>query len=129
MKLSTILEWVINNKVVIISIIAIIILATIKVIRFSKLPKNEQFKKIKKCLLGWVIDAERELGGGTGKVKLSVVYSYFVQSFPIIKSFVSFETFSDWVDDALEEMRKMLEENKQLKTVVESTQLEVTTKE
>ena len=31
---------------------------------------------------------------------------------------VSFDTFSLWVDEALEEMRKMLKENKAVKEIV-----------
>lgn len=76
-------------------------------------------------MLAWVIQAEKELGGGTGKVKLSTVYGTFVTAFPILKNFISFETFSLWVDDALEEMRKLLEQNENLKQVVEGIQLEV----
>ena len=35
----------------------------------------------------------------------------FVQRFPAVAMAVSFDTFSQWVDDALTEMRKMLVEN------------------
>jgi len=39
------------------------------------------------------------------------VYDLFVQRFPAVAMAVSFDTFSQWVDDALTEMRKMLVEN------------------
>ena len=53
------------------------------------------------------------------------MYGTFVTAFPILKNFISFETFSEWVDDALDEMRKLLEQNENLKQVVEGIQLEV----
>ena len=55
--------------------------------------------------------SEKELGGGTGKLKLRQVYDLFVQRFPAVAMAVSFDTFSQWVDEALTEMRKMLVEN------------------
>ncbi len=41
----------------------------------------------------------------------AAVYDLFVQRFPAVAMAVSFDTFSQWVDDALTEMRKMLVEN------------------
>ena len=63
--------------------------------------------------------AEQELGGGTGRLKLRQVYDLFVVRFPWLVRAVSFELFSDMVDDALDEMRKMLESNQAVKTLVE----------
>ena len=63
--------------------------------------------------------AEKELGGGTGKLKLRQVYDLFVVRFPWLVRVVPFELFSSMVDDALEEMRKMLENNKAVKAIVE----------
>lgn len=114
------LEWLVANWSIVVGIIALIAMVVVAVIQFMKLPTTEQRKKIQKCLLSWVIEAERDLGGGTGKVKLSTVYGTFVTAFPILKNFISFETFSVWVDEALDEMRKMLEENENLKQVVEN---------
>ena len=114
-------EWLVNNWSIIIAVIAIIVVIVVAVYKFFQLPTNKQVEKIKKCLLAWVIEAEKELGGGTGKAKLSNVYGIFVTSFPVLKNFISFEMFSHWVDDALVEMRKMLEENPQLRNIVDSS--------
>lgn len=123
--MKQIVEFLANNWSIIIAVIAILVVAGVAVYKFLQLPTNAQIEKVKKCLLAWVISAEADLGGGTGKVKLSVVYGYFVTAFPILKNFVSFETFSRWVDEALDIMREMLKENTNLKQVVEGTVLTV----
>lgn len=123
--MKQIVEFLANNWSIIIAVIAILVVAGVAVYKFLQLPTNAQIEKVKKCLLAWVISAEVDLGGGTGKVKLSVVYGYFVTAFPILKNFVSFETFSRWVDEALDIMREMLKENTNLKQVVEGTVLTV----
>ena len=99
-------------------LVALLVIAFVK---FITLPNSEQTKKIKKCILAWVVAAEKELGAKTGRVKLSVVYGYFVTAFPFIKNFISFDRFSEWVDEALDEMRKMLESNQNLQQVIENS--------
>lgn len=116
--MKTVFEWLINNWHLVIVAIAVITVIVVSVKKFLELPTEKQIAKVKECLLAWVIEAEKDFGDGTGQVKLSTVYGLFVTSFPILKNFVSLETFSKWVDDALVEMRKMLEENSNLKDVV-----------
>lgn len=74
---------------------------------------------MREWLLYAVTEAERELGGGTGKLKLRQVYDLFVTRFPWLAKIVSFETFSGLVDDALDEMREMLKNNNAVKELVE----------
>lgn len=74
---------------------------------------------IGRWLLWAVTEAEKDLGGGTGKLKLRQVYDLFVTRFPWLAKLVSFELFSDMVDDALEEMREMLDTNQAVKAFVE----------
>lgn len=123
--MTNVVMWIANNWAVIVGLIALVTVVILAIRAFMKLPTSAQKEKVRKCLLAWVIQAEKELGGGTGKVKLSTVYGTFVTAFPILKNFISFETFSLWVDDALDEMRKMLEQNENLKQIVEGIQLEV----
>lgn len=94
-------------------IIAVIIVAVLVIVLAIKQPK-----KVKKWLLYAVSVAERELGSGTGQLKLGQVYDEFVAKYPILKVLVSFETFSNWVDLALEEMEKMLKEKEEIKEVI-----------
>ncbi len=124
--MKAILEWIITNWSVILGIVAVIAVVVIAVIKFMKLPTSVQKQRVKECLLAWVIEAERDLGGGTGEIKLRTVYGWFVTAFPILKNFISFETFSVWVDEALESMREMLKTNNNLKAVIENDTVVIT---
>ena len=112
------MEFVMNYWYVIVGIIAVLIVAGFAVYKFAGLPTKSQVAKIKEWLLFAVTKAEQELGEKTGQLKLRTVYDLFVSKFPTTAKLVSFETFSEWVDEALVEMKKMLENNKQIETIV-----------
>lgn len=62
--------------------------------------------------LKWAVtEAEKALGSGTGQLKLRMVYDMFVEQFTWVSTFVSFDTFSEWVDEALVWLNKQLDEN------------------
>lgn len=86
---------------------------------FMKLPVGTQKQKIQEWLLWAVTEAEKELGGGTGQIKLRQVYNLFIERFKFISTLISFETFSKWVDIALEKMRTMLKSNKAVQELIE----------
>lgn len=67
--------------------------------------------KVREWMLWAVTKAEKEYGSGTGQIKLRAVYDLFLAKFPKLSIFVSFDTFSVWVDIALDKMREMLETN------------------
>ncbi len=106
------MKMLVENWYIIVALIAAFAVAGCIVYRFLKLPTAAQAEKVKAWLLWAVTNAEKELGGGTGKLKLRQVYDLFVQRFPAVAMAISFDTFSQWVDEALTEMRKMLAENK-----------------
>lgn len=114
------MEFLMNYWYVIVGFIAVLIIAGISVYKFAGLPTKSQIAKVKEWLLYAVTMAEAELGGGTGKLKLRSVYDMFIAKFPIMAKVVSFETFSLWIDEALEEMRIMLETNENVKQIVTS---------
>ena len=63
--------------------------------------------------LKWAVsEAEKQLGSGTGQLKLRLVYDWFVEKFPVVAAVLPFAVFSAWVDVALETMRKWLDDNK-----------------
>lgn len=99
---------------IILGITAVAITAIVEAVKFYRLPRAEQIEKIKEVLLVWVIEAEEKMGGGTGAVKLRYVYDLFIARFPAVARVVSFETFSTWVDEALDIMEDMIAENKSL---------------
>lgn len=111
--------WIINNLDVIIGIICLVSVAGFGVYQFALLGKDKQIDKIKEWLLFAVIQAEQQLGGGTGRVKLRFVYDMFVDKFKVISLLISFEDFSLMVDEALDIMRDMLESNEAIKQYVE----------
>ena len=75
---------------------------------FCKMPSEKQLNKVREWLLYAVTTAEKELGAGTGKIKLRYVYDMFVARPGKV---ITFDMFSMMVDDALEQMKTMLEEN------------------
>lgn len=111
-----------ENWYLFVAAISIAGVAGVAIGKFLSLPTAEQIGKCKEWLLLAVTEAERQMGGGTGKLKLRAVYDLFLQRWPEVAKAVSFDTFSAWVDEALEEMRKMLETNKDARALVEGEQ-------
>lgn len=76
--------------------------------------------KLQEWLIFAVTEAEKALGERTGKLKLRWVYDRLaaIPEFKLVLRFISFETFSHWVDLALIEMKEMLASNKQVSTYV-----------
>lgn len=66
-------------------------------------------RSAREWLLLAVTESEKALGSGTGQLKLRATYEAFIKNFPLLSKFISFGTFSSWVDVSLAEMRKMLE--------------------
>lgn len=112
------MNFFINNWYLIVAGAAVLAGAGYSVYVFVKRPHTEQLKSVKEWMLFAVTKAEKELGSGTGKLKLRYVYDMFIAKFPWLGKVVSFEMVSMMVDDALEEMRTMLESNKAVQEYV-----------
>lgn len=89
-------------------------------VEFTKEPTEKQLVKVKEWLLYAVTMAEKELGSGTGKLKLRYVYDLFLTKFSWLAKVITFEQFSALVDEALEQMQKLLESNNNIKEIVEN---------
>lgn len=74
--------------------------------------------KVKEWLKLAVTFAEKELGSGTGQLKLREVYDWFLDMFPVFSKIVPFSIFSKWVDLALEWMREQLANNNNISVFV-----------
>lgn len=111
--------FIIDNWYIILAVLAVLAAAGVAGYRYFHLPGEAQLTKVREWLLWAVTGAEKKLGGGTGRLKLRQVYDLFVTRFSWLARFVSFELFSGMVDDALEEMREMLKNNKAVKELVE----------
>lgn len=92
--------------------------AVVAIKEFINLPTNEQKNKVKEWLLYAVLLAEQKYGDGTGEIKLRFVYDLFVEKFPWIAKIVSFETFSSWVDIALDKLKELLSNNDSIITLI-----------
>ena len=85
-------------------IVFLVILGLISIVLGDK-------KRAQEWLLWAVTEAEKELGSKTGVLKLRLVYDWFINQFPLLSKFITFEEFSAMVDEALERMDHYIRTN------------------
>ena len=107
-----------DNIIIIITVFTIIMIAFISIYQFCKLEKAKQLEMVQQWLLLAVIEAEKALGNGTGQLKLRFVYDMFLTKFKFLSKLISFEQFSILVDQALDVMRTMISNNKQIQDYI-----------
>lgn len=113
------MNFIIDNWYIIIGILALVIFVIAMIVYFFNLPTAKQIENVKEWLRWAVTEAEKELGSGTGQLKLRMVYDMAISQFAWISKFVSFEMFSEWVDEALQWLNKQLFTNENVKKLVE----------
>lgn len=102
---------------IILSVFIIVIMGA-AIYLFAKLTEEEQIEKLKEWLLYAVIQAEQEFGSGTGDLKLRMVYDWFIDRFKIMSVFLTFDSFCELVDEALENMKEMLASNEEINSFI-----------
>ena len=112
--MNTFITFICDYWYIVIAVVAVLTVSGILVYSFIKIPPNQQIAKMQEWLLYAVIAAERELGSGTGKIKLRMVYDMFLGRFPSLANIFSFEAFSGFIDTALDEMEHLLKNNSNL---------------
>ena len=112
------MEWLAENWMILFVLFVVMYFVITWTIRFLREPSEEKIKNIKEWLKWAVAKAEKELGSGTGQLKLRMVYDMAINKFPFIIKFVSFETFSKWVDEALDWMNYQLDINKNINSLI-----------
>lgn len=105
------MDWLINNWYLLVAAGAVVGAAVFAVQKFLGLPREQQIANFQEWLKWAVAEAEKQLGSGTGQLKLRLVYNMAVDKFPWITKIVTFEEFSMWVDEALLWLNKQLESN------------------
>lgn len=105
------MEFIINNWYIILAAISVGAVGGVLAYKFFHQPSSKQVAKVKEWLLLAVLEAEKQFGSGTGRLKLRSVYDLFVSRFPWVAMVVSFKTFSGWVDEALDEVEDWLKED------------------
>lgn len=113
------MKWLIDNWSFLVVMACIFGIAVVYIHKFVNLPSNSQLEKVKQWLLYAVIEAEKQYQGGTGELKLRAVYNEFCKVFPSLVPIVSFKLFSFLVDEALVQMRHLLETNYDIHYYVE----------
>lgn len=109
------------NADIIINIALCLILgggAIISIVKFIQLGKAKKIEMISEWLLLAVVQAEKELGSGTGQIKLRYVYDMFLAKFKYVSMLISFNQFSIMVDAALDKMKEMLSDNAKLQEYI-----------
>lgn len=76
-------------------------------------------KGIIEALIYMTGEAEKELGSKTGQLKLRMVYNMFVSKYPILSKLIPFTLFSKWVDEALDELKKLMTENNNIRYYIQ----------
>ena len=112
------MELIINNWATIVGVIIILIAAAVAVKKFLDKDKEQKIAVIREWLKYGVTVTEKALGSGTGELKLRMLYSMLTSQFPFAAKVVSFEQFSDMVDEALVWMKNQLENNPNTRAVV-----------
>jgi len=115
------MKFIAENWYILLIGIAAVAVIVYLIVKFFKLPRESQITKIKEWLLYAVTEAERELGSGTGQLKLRYVYDMFVTKFPYLVKFVSFEYFSFLVDEVLVKFKELFKNNTAVKQYVDSS--------
>jgi hypothetical protein len=109
------MNFIIENWYFIVLAVAVLIVSGIGIYTFINYPTNDKIQKVKEWLLFAVTQAETEFGTSTGQIKLRYVYDLFIAKFPAISKVISFDSFSLLVDEALEQFKKLLINNKHYK--------------
>lgn len=112
------MEWLISNWYILVAAVALIGCVGLAIKKFVSMPTAQQIEKIKEWLLFAVVDAEKELGSGTGQIKLRYVYDMFISRFGWVAKIIPFSTFSAFVDEALDKMKDILADNDNLKAYI-----------
>jgi len=102
-----------------IAILAILVIAFMFLITYINLPNSKKAAKVKEWLLYAVVQAEKELGSGTGQLKLRYVYNLALAQFPIFIKLIPFELFSSFVDGALKQLENIIEDSEGVKKYME----------
>ena len=97
-----------ENWYLIVCAVCALILMIMKIIQFLDLPTDKKIEEIKKRLLEFCTQAEIDIGSETGRLKLSQVYNKFCEAYPYLKKWISYERFSELVDEVLPIMKEIL---------------------
>lgn len=111
--------WIIDNWEIVTAFICVLMCIVENIYIFYKEPKSKRIENVREWVLWAVVEAEKKYKGGTGALKLHAVYNMACERFKWLPSVVTFDTFSQWVDEALIWMRVQLTSNENVKSYIE----------
>lgn len=107
-----------EKYITIIGFVIIVVAGIYEGYKFNKKDKEQKIVAIKEWLKYAVTVTERALGSSTGKLKLQMCWSLATAQFPFITKLISFEQFSNMVDEALVWMKEQLETNPNIRAAI-----------
>lgn len=100
-------------------ILLLILIFALWLYDFSRKSKEQKIETLIHWLRKAVYYAEKELGSGTGQLKLATVYGQAVEKFPWIAELYSYEKFdTELVQPALDWLNKQMANNDNIKKLL-----------
>lgn len=112
------MDFFVNYWFVIFGILVFFAMCVYFTYNFINMPTEKQKEALREWLKYGVSVAEKDLGGGTGQLKLRKVYNMAIGKFPWVATIYSFDKFSKDVDDALKWLDEQLNNNKNIKAII-----------
>ncbi|HEX3077918.1 MAG TPA: hypothetical protein VHQ24_13745 [Lachnospiraceae bacterium] len=76
------------------------------------------FINFKEWLVWACTEAEKQLGSGTGELKLIFAYNLAIKTFPVLAKFIPYSLFSALIKKALEKMKTMIGSNEKIADIL-----------
>ena len=103
----------------------LLIVAAVAALVFFAFKGNKSV--VMKMLYALVTEAEKELGGGTGALKLASVISTIYPKLPtVIKLFITEKTLTKWIEEALETAKETWKKNAAIAEYIEKPEAVIT---
>ena len=112
------MDFFVNYWFVIFGILVFFAMCVYFTYNFINMPTEKQKEALREWLKYGVSVAENELGGGTGQLKLRMVYDMTIEKFSWVSKIYTFDDFSKDVDIALKWLDEQLSKNKNIKAVI-----------
>ena len=74
---------IVANWPLVVASVAVIVVAIISVLNFIQKTSDDQIQSVREWLLFACLQAEKQLGSGTGKLKLRYVYDMFLEKISV----------------------------------------------
>ena len=112
------LDFILNYWHLIITALAMIVIAIVFIIDFIKKSPKERMDSIKQWAIYACALAESHLGSGTGQLKMRETYDMFLEKFPSLAEVITYEKYKAIAETALIEFKEMLKTNPNIQNII-----------